>query len=150
MPTGSRCAAARVDGVEVEGAAASPESGSSRWSPVSGRVSDFSASISGKLVGPEVLDALRGAGGCADSVSHRVADVRPGISPLAPFRTGLTCDAYRAHANNTAASITSGTQMYAFSHQFPSARETVSFARGTAGSNPLYPSKRLLAGRHCR
>src|SRR5712691_200557 len=119
MPPGSRCAAARVGGVELDGDAACPESGCGRWFPVSGRVSHFSASISGKLVGPEVLDALGGAGSCADSVSHRVADVRPGISPLAPLQTGLTCDAYRAHANNTAASITSGTQMYAFSHQFP-------------------------------
>jgi len=65
--------------------------------------------------------------GCRCSAGH---------IPPRPLQTGLTCDAYRAHANNTAASITSGTQMYAFSHQFPSARETDSFARGTEGSNP--------------
>jgi hypothetical protein len=87
MPTESRCAAARVRGVELEGDAGRPESESSRGFPVSGRVSNFSASISVKLVGSEVLDALRGAGSCADSVSHRVADVRPGISPLAIFGT---------------------------------------------------------------
>ena len=69
--------------------------------------------------------------GCRCSAGH---------IPPRPLQTGLTCDAYRAHANNTAASITSGTQMYAFSHQFPSARETDSFARGTEGSNP--PSSR--------
>jgi len=65
--------------------------------------------------------------GCRCSAGH---------IPPRPLQTGLTCDAYRPHANNTAASITSGTQMYAFSHQFPSARETDSFARGTEGSNP--------------
>ena len=75
--------------------------------------------------------------GCRCSAGH---------VPPRPLQTGLTCDAYRAHANNTAASITSGTQMYAFSHQFPSARETDSFARGTEGSNP--PSSSAESANH--
>src|SRR6267378_4490995 len=87
MPTESRGAAAWEGGVEVESDAASAEPGSGRCSPVSRRASDFSASISGKLAASEVLDALRGAGCSAASVSHRVAD-DPGISPFVARRSG--------------------------------------------------------------